>query len=212
MERVTLRVPSGLLRAYDAAEGNRSALMRRALSEYVEDGRLNLPNDDLAMLAKAETAADSGQLTRRRATFRARCREYFGKFWQRGGVDPATVDELAETWRDEAVLFGPEYVAYVDAVVSWWHENHPMSRGSGDPEQADRHQDMPDPDTFIARADPETVDVRDRIAQQLEQAAQDGKPRDEAVEAMKRFNDSDEVEAAAELAYGDAARADGGQA
>lgn len=193
MDRVTVRVPSDIVRAYDKAEGNRSALMRRRLSEAVENGELTGVPDDLQTLAERENIIDRGRLSRKRATFRTRAAEFFASQWSGGGVTPDDADELAHTWRKEGSLYGSAYIAYVDAILEWYRTHYdPLDRPA-----------FPDAGEFIAKADPSAVDLERHLVETLSDAADKGLSKQTAIERVSEFHPTAKVRAAAERAYGD---------
>lgn len=204
MTPVSLRLPDHLVRAYDTADGNRSKVMRRTLSEAVENGEVDGVPEDLRTLAAVESIIDGGQLVKRRGTFRKRVAEFFRDKWESGYVPPDDADAMAESWRDEAALFGEGYLAWTEAVLSWYREEW-------DPVD-DRREEWPDAGTFYERADPEAVDLDDRLVSTLRDAREAGLSRDEAVARVSKFHPDATVEVAASRAWADAPDAAGGDA
>lgn len=191
--KVSLRLPAGVLRAYDAAEANRSKLMRRVLSEAVSDGRVEVP-DDIQALAAVEDSVDKGALDRRRGTFRKRCAEFYADKYRSGYTTPDDAEDMAASWRKEAAIYGGEYLAWVDAVVAWYRENWDITEAVKEP--------WPDPGVFHARARPGDVDVSAHLVSVLEDARDDGLDPAEAVSRVSKFHPAERVEAAAKTAYG----------
>ena len=193
MRRVTVRVPDELVAAYDRADGNRSKLMRRALAEAVSDGEVAGVPEDLRTLAAVEEIVADGQLARRRGTFRKRVAEFFEDKWESGYVTGADAADMAESWRREATMYGPSHVAFVDAVADWYADNwDPVARPA-----------WPTPGTFHTIADPDTVDVRDRLVDVMREAREEGLARREAVERVSQYHPDEKVEAAARRAWGE---------
>lgn len=201
MERVTIRLPSGTVRAYDSADGNRSKVMRSVLSGAVADGQVEGVPEDLRTLAAVEDTVQKGALPRRRGTFRKRCAEFFKEKYRSGYVTPDDAEEMAESWRNEAVIYGAEYLAWVEAITGWYAENW-------DPSDAVR-SDWPDPGAFHARTDPDSVDVPERLVRVLQEAEAEGIAPAEAVRRVSKYHDSAQVQAAAQQAFGQAVT-DGG--
>lgn len=194
MERVTIRVPAPVIRAYDSADGNRSALMRRHLSEPVENGELENVPDDLLALARREAAVEKGELVRKAARFKSRAYDYYAEEWQNGAVTGADMDRLAESWREEADLYGPESRAFVDALTEWYVENYTTD--------ADKPEEMPDPEYFVAVArDDEQTDAGEVARRAVERARDDGHDREEARRVLSRFHDDREIENAIREVY-----------
>jgi hypothetical protein len=195
MERVTLRLPSDLIRAYDRADGNRSALMRRRLSEAVEEGELTSVPGDLLVLAEREAIVDRGRLDRKRATFKTRAHDFFSGRWETGGVTPDDVDTLADSWRHEGTLFGAEHVAFVEEIVEWWSVNYdPISR-----------PDMPGAGHFVARLEPDSVDIADRLVETIDDARADGLTRATVEDRLGKYHPPARVSWAADQVFGETA-------
>lgn len=193
MTPVSLRLPDHLVRAYDASDGNRSKVMRRVLSEAIEGGEVEGVPDDLQTLAAVETIIDEGQLTKRRGTFRKRVAEFFADKWDSGYVPPADADRMAESWRDEAALFGAEYVAWTEALVGWYQDNwEPID---------DQRPEWPDAGTLYERADPSSVDMDSRLVSTMRDAREAGLTREEAVARVSKFHPDGVVEAASVRAW-----------
>lgn len=193
MERVTIRLPSATKAAYDSADGTRSALMRRRLNEAVVDGELQGVDPDLATLAEAEAAVDEGRLTRRRATFKSRCRSFFAEKWQAGGVTARDADALAETWRKEATLYGKLEIAFVTAVVEWYRENY----------QPREKPDFPSADLFVERAEPGDVHLDERLVDLASEGIEErGLSPATVRKKLQHFHDPEDVEAAVHAARG----------
>lgn len=194
MKRITIRVPEDIVRAYDEAEGNRSAMMRRALSDRVAEGELSGVPDDILQLAEAEAAKDEGRLARKRGTFRERCQSFFREKWQTGAVTPRDAEDMAVSWRREATIYGAEYVAFVEAITEWYAENwtvHEHERPA-----------FPDPSLFIGRSDPEAIDVPERLVETMQEAKQDGLGRAETINRVSAFHPEARVERAAAEVWG----------
>jgi hypothetical protein len=192
MDRVTLRLPHSVIAAYEAADGNRSAVMRRRLTDAVENGELEGVPDDLQTLATVESIVEGGNLTRRRATFKSRCHGFFADKWDEGGVTGDDADALAEAWRKEAAVFGEEEIAYVEAVVEWFEANY----------QPDQKPEFPDADAFVARADPERDDVSvpDRLIDVAREGLSDGLSREAMIQRLSRFHPDERARQAVESA------------
>jgi len=118
MKRISIRLPEDLIAAYDDADGTRSAVMRRRLSEAVRDGEVSGVDADLRTLVEAEDAKDRARLARRRGSFRERCHSFYADKWSSGLVTPRDAEDMAESWEAEAALYGAPYVAFVDAVTA----------------------------------------------------------------------------------------------
>lgn len=190
--KVSVRLPEHLVRAFDRADGNRSALMRRVLREAVADGEVEGVPDDLRALAAVQQAVDAGRLDRRRGTFRKRCAEFFRDKWQGGFTTADDAEDMAESWLTEAAVYGPAYVAWVEAVVDWYSENwDPIAR-----------PDWPDPGTLHARADPESVDIAVRLVDVMREAREQGLDRATAVARVSKYHPRARVETAADQAFG----------
>lgn len=194
MERVTLRLPSDVIAAYDAAEGNRSALMRRRLSEAVAQGELSGVPDDLVALAERETAVDQGRLSRKRGTFKQRMHNHFRDKWVNGAVTPSDAEDLAESWLTEAALYGREHLAFAEALIAFYKE-------AWEPRAFDR-PGWPEPAEFMARAEPDDVEVKEALIDKLEQAQERGIPRADAAQRLRKFHPDDVVDAATAEVYG----------
>lgn len=196
MRKVSIRLPEPLVRAYDEADGSRSAVMRRVLSEAVADGQVEGVPDDLRTLAERERAVEGGELARKAGTFKQRVHDYFAEKWRSGAVTPDDADRLAESWRDEAALYGAEELAYVEAVLDYWRDEWAAVEA--------RRGDWPSPAVFLAEAEPRLVDaeVEERLVDTLRDARRDGLDRSTAVERVRKFHPDDRVELAAERAYG----------
>jgi len=196
MRKVSIRLPENVVAAYDSAEGTRSELMRRRLVEAVEQGELRGVDDDLQLLAEAEAAVDKGKLTRRRATFKSRFHQFAERKWEGGGVTGDDMDDLADSWRDEAALFGREELEYVRVVVRWFEANY---------SHADRAP-FPSADYFVGQVrDAMSVtepgeDVPDRLVQVVADAIDDGTPYREVIARLSTFHDTDDVYRALERA------------
>ena len=188
MRKVSLRLPDDLVAAYDAADGSRSAVMRRRLAEAVEGGELSGVDDDLKTLAGIEAAKDRGRLTRRRGTFRERCYAFFGEKWKSGAVTPDDADDMAESWRHEAALFGPEYVAFVEAIIGWFREQWTVET---------HRPGFPEATVFLARSDPDAIDVSERLIEVLQDGKDRGYSRQEAIDRAATFHARSRVEKAA---------------
>lgn len=186
MHKISVRVPDEIVSALDRAEGNRSKLVRTAVQDAITEGEIEVP-EEIKTLAAREKIVDKGALTRKRGTFRERCHEYFGERWEKGATTPKDADDLAESWRSEAVLYGEEYLRFVNAVVNWFAENYEP----GDP------RPWPDPGTFMVRTGEVEVDVTDRLAQTMKDAKSDGLDRRTAVERVSKYHPEERVEAAA---------------
>jgi hypothetical protein len=204
MKPISLRLPDHVVRAYDAADGNRSKVMRRALAGAVEDGEVQGVPEDLRTLAAVESIIDDGQLKKRRGTFRKRVAEFFEEKWSSGYVPPGDADGMAESWRREATLYGAEHVAWVEAILTWY-------RDRWDPAD-DRRPEWPDAGTFYDAADPGSVAIDDRLVDTLRDAREAGLTRDEAVARVSKFHPDGTVETAAARAWSAAPPADGGDA
>jgi len=195
MERVTVRLPRDVLAAIDAAEGNRSAIIRRRLSEAVRDGELKNVPEDLKTLAEREAIVESGALDRKRATFKSRCHDFFKGRWDAGGVTGEDADTLAETWRQEAALYGEAHLSYVEAVVGWFRENYDATQS--------QKPTFPGADLFVAKAADVDVEVDEHLVSVLQNAAEAGADRDDAVKRIRANHDPAVVEAAADRAFSD---------
>jgi len=187
MRKVSLRLPPALVNAYDRADGTRSAVMRRVLAEAVAEGEVEGVPDDLQLLAERERAVEDGELARKAATFKERCYRFFADKWEGGLVTPADAERLADSWRDEAVLYGPGSVAFVDEITAHWRDSW-RATGRGE---------FPDPATFLARVDPDTADPDDRLTTTLRGARENGYARHEAVDKVSKFHPDDAVREAA---------------
>jgi hypothetical protein len=196
MRKVSIRIPEPLVRAYDDADGSRSAVMRRVLSEAVADGDVQGVPEDLRTLAERERAVEGGELARKAGTFKQRAHDYFGEKWRSGAVTADDAERLAESWRDEAALYGAEDLAYVEAVVDYWADEWAAVEA--------RRGQWPTPAVFLAEADPRLVDgeITDRLADTLRDARRDGLERSTAVERVAKFHPRERVEMAADRAYG----------
>lgn len=191
MQKVSIRVPPEVIQAYDDADGTRSAVMRRRLIEAVEEGEVSGVGDDLKTLVEREAAVDRGRLARKRGKFKQRCYDYFRDCWQGGAVTPSDADDLAESWRAEASIYGREHVAFVESVVEWYQREWTATRRGG----------FPDPGVFVAESDPEAVDVPARLVETMREARSEGVDREQAVESVSKFNPDAEVETAAAEVY-----------
>lgn len=190
---MTIRLPDSLVASYDSADGNRSALMRRRLSEAVEDGELSGVPDDLQTLAEVEAAVDAGKLTRRRATFKARCHDYFFQQWESGGVTGYDADMLAEAWRTEAAIFGEDELAFVEAVVDWYQASY---------EPAEKPP-MPSADHFIGMSDPDSVQIDNRLYDLVQEGLEErGLSKSAVIERLGQFHPDDRVMWAVEAVAG----------
>lgn len=196
MEKVSIRVPEPLLRAYDEADGSRSAVMRRVLSEAVAEGEVEGVPEDLKTLAERERAVEEGELARKAGTFKQRVHDYFGEKWRSGAVTPDDAERLAESWKDEAALYGAGNLAYVEAVLDYWREEW----AAVEPKRGE----WPSPAVFLAEAEPALVEgeVEDRLVDTLRDARRDGLDRADAVERVAKFHPRERVELAADRAYG----------
>lgn len=193
MERVSLRLPRDVIRAFDSASGNRSAVMRRVLTDAVAEGEVAAVPPDLMALAEREAAVDRGRLARKRGTFKRRVYDWYADKWRSGAVTAADAEDLAVSWRHEAALYGEEALAYLDAILDWYRE-------SWDP--ADR-PDWPDPGMFMARADPESVEVEERLVETAREGRERGLSAPEVRERLRSFHDDSLVEAAVTRAFAD---------
>jgi len=201
MRKVSVRLPDHLVRAYDEAEGNRSAVMRRRLAEAVVEGEVDGVPADLMTLAERERAVEENELGRKRGTFRQRCYDFFANKWDGGAVTPDDADDLADSWRDEAAIYGPEYEAFVTAILDWYAENWAAY---------DDGAAFPTPGAFVARsgAAAATVaeagtDASDRLVQHVAGAYDRGVPRGEAVAAIAEYHPEERARAAVEEVYDD---------
>lgn len=203
MRRVTVRLPEDVVAAFDAADGNRSALMRRRLQEAVEDGELNNVPEDLRRLAAREQAVDRGRYDRKVATFKERCHGFFREKWESGAVDAEDAALLAESWRAEASLYGPDALAFVEAVVDYWEAEWSAATHA--------RPAFPEPGHFMAGAEDAEPDLRGELVEAVEAARADGCGRTEAVERVADDHGAHpELWRAAAEVYG--ADADGGDA
>lgn len=129
MKRVTIRLPTDLIRAYDMADaGSRSAIMRRVLTDAVADGDVQGVPPDLRKLAERERVVDSGRYARKRATFKSRLYGFYAEKWDDGAVTPTDAAELAASWRGEAALYdddadGTPHADLLDAILDWYRAN-----------------------------------------------------------------------------------------
>lgn len=195
---VSLRLEASTVAAFDAADGNRSKVMRSVLRSAVEDGEVDGVPDDLRTLAAVEGVKDRGRLARSRATFRRRLAEYFRDKWESGYVTGEDAAELAESWRDEAAVYGEDYLAFVEAVVAWYRERWgPVAR-----------PEWPDPSEFYRTVDPESIDVAPRLAGVMRDARDDGLDREVAVRRVAKFHEGAAVREAARMAWGDGGEPD----
>ena len=195
MKRVTVRIPEDVVRAYDEAAGNRSALMRRRLAEAVEDGELSDVPADVEALASAEAAKDRGRLNRKRGTFRERCHSFYADKWESGAVTPTDAEDMAESWRREATIYGAEYVAFLEAIVEYYRDEwsvHDRERGP-----------FPTPGRFIAEAEPGSVDVPARLVETMADARDRGIDREDAIRRVSAFHPDARVQQAAAEVFGD---------
>lgn len=193
MQKVSIRLPAPVIDAYDDADGTRSAVMRRRLVEAVDDGEVDGIGEDLQTLVERERAVDAGRLARKRGTFKQRAYDYFRDSWKGGAVTPADARDLAESWRDEAAIYGSEHVAFVEAVVGWYVDEWSA---------LDRDQ-FPDPGVFVARSDPDAVDVEPRLVDVLDEAKRTGLDRDRAVDRVSKFHPDAAVDRAASEVWTD---------
>lgn len=194
MKRVTLRIPEDIVRAYDEADGNRSALMRRQLSRGVADGHLEGVPDDIRQLAEAEDAKDRGRLERKRGTFRKRCHSFYGDQWRSGAVTPGDAEDMATSWEREATIYGAEYLAFVQAIADWYAENWTVHEHE--------RKAWPDPGLFIGRSDPESIDVPERLVETMTDARDRGISKADAINRVSAFHPEARVERAAAEVWG----------
>lgn len=198
MKRISIRLPEDLIAAYDDADGTRSAVMRRRLSEAVRDGEVSGVDADLRTLVEAEDAKDRARLARRRGSFRERCHSFYREKWSSGLVTPSDAEDMAESWEAEAALYGAPYVAFVDAVIAWY-------RDRWTPEHTERPE-FPRGSTFLRLAEPEDVDVPGRLVESVRDQLADGTdpeavkqklevfhPADRAQEAVRRAKEAGDV-------------------
>lgn len=176
MDRVTLRIPASVVRAYDDADGNRSELMRRRLTQAVADGEVSGVAPDLRQLADIESAVSQGELTRRRGTFKSRVHSFFAEKWDNGAVTAQDADDMATTWLDEAAVHGPEQVAYVQAVLDWYRENY-----TADPTAK---PEFPPADYFVRESDPADADPDEALTSVAANALDAGADPDNVVERL----------------------------
>lgn len=200
MQKVSIRLPYHVVEAYDSADGTRSAVMRRRLIEAVEEGEVDGVPDDLRTLSAREGIVDRGQLNRKRGKFREEAHEFFGCRWEGGATPPNDMDVLAETWRNEAALYGSEYLTFVEAMMTWFTEN--WSYEGSRPE-------FPPARSFVRWSDDEEPDVEGRLVEVMEQAQEDDIPRTEAVRRVSMFHPDERVHDAAQAVFGEQS---GGQA
>lgn len=193
MDRVTLRLPSHVVRAYDEAAGNRSALMRRQIVDAVADGELIDVPPDLQTLAERESAVDNNALGRARGKFRQRTYDQFSRAWETGAVTTADAKDRATSYRREGALYGPSYVAFVDAIITWWEDNYrPGARET---------PGFPPAKHFVAAADPDAVDVADELVDVVENAAGAGAGPDDIRRRLTRSAPEQAVEQAITEVY-----------
>jgi hypothetical protein len=198
MRNISIRLPEDLVAAYDEAEGGRSALMRRRLSEAVVDGELTGVPADVAALARASAAADDGRIDRRRASFRARCHSFFADRWQSGACTPDDAEQCAESWRTEASEYGPKFREYVDEIVGFYGLEWAATRRE--------RPEWPDTEYFLVRAQPDIQDsdsLPDRLLQNVKEARAGGLGRRETLDKLLAFHPRDRAEAAVSSVYGD---------
>jgi hypothetical protein len=197
MRPITVRLPEDLVAAYDAADGGRSALMRRRLSEAVVDGELTGLPADVAALARASAAADDGRIDRRRASFRERCHSFFQDRWTSGACTPSDAEQCAESWRTEASEYGPEFREYVDEIVGFYGLEWAATRRE--------RPEWPDPEYFLVRTQPDLQDdsLPDRLLQNVKEARANGVSRQAALNKLLAFHDRGRAEAAVASVYGD---------
>jgi len=198
MRPVTIRLPEDLVAAYDGAEGGRSALMRRRLSEAVVDGELTGVPADVASLARAAAAADDGRIDRRRASFRERSHSFFRDKWESGVCTPDDAEACAESWQKEAREYGPAFGWFVEELLGFYRrEWEPTARG---------RPEWPDPEYFLVRAEPERHEddsLPDRLLENVAEAHAGGVSREAALDKLLAFHDRDRAEAAVASVYGD---------
>lgn len=193
MRKVSIRLPDHLIAAYDSADGNRSAVMRRRLSEAVADGEVKGVAEDLQTLAEVEVAKDRGRLPRRRATFKTRCHDFFSKLWESGAVTAENAGDLAESWHAEADVFGEEEVEFLTNIIEWWKANYDPN-GHLPP--------FPDPPQFMpdTAATPERNGQYGGIVYELKSRRRLGESRGVAVQDLADDHDTAAVfDAAAEV-------------
>jgi len=192
MDRVTLRLPDHVIAAYDRSDGNRSALMRNELTKAVESGELKNTPEDLIKLAAVDMAASTGKLDNRQGTFKKRLHEWAGEHWDSGAVTGVDMTSMLASWREEAALFGSEYVAFVDALEDWYTENY-------DPEKVGT--DFVSAQRLVAESDPESASVDAALVSLLESAADSGVAKEDATRHALKFHEPELVEECAEVAY-----------
>jgi hypothetical protein len=165
-----------MIDAYDEADGNRSELMRDALREHIEDGRLDELPERYELLAARESAVAEGRLERERGKFRHNVREFFASRWREGST-PDEAEDMAESYRAEAELYGDEYEQFVEAVVSFYVDEWKVT---GRP-------DFPTTDEFTMMA--RGADVPDEAREYAERVAEAGALRYEQTvdEVRKRY-------------------------
>jgi len=198
MRNISIRLPEDLVAAYDEADGGRSALMRRRLSEAVIDGELSGVSADVAALARAAAAADDGRIDRRRASFRSRCHSFFADRWESGVCTPDDAEACAESWVKEAGEYGPEFRWFVEELVGFYRrEWTPTAR---------ERAEWPDAEYFLVRAEPELHQddsLPDRLLENVKEAHAGGVSRSAALEKLLTFHSRDRAEAAVASVYGD---------
>jgi hypothetical protein len=197
MRNISIRLPEDLVAAYDEAEGGRSALMRRRLSEAVVDGELTGVPADVAALARASAAADEARIDRRRASFRERCHSFFETKWKSGACTPDDAEQCAESWRAEAGEYGPEFRTYADEIVGFYRLEWAAARRE--------RPEWPDPEYFLIRAQPDLQDdsLPDRLLQNIKEARANGVSREAALDKLLAFHDRSRAETAVASVYGD---------
>jgi len=194
MKRISIRLPEDLIAAYDSADGNRSAVMRRRLAEAVVDGELSDVDADLRTLAEAEAAKDEARLARRRGSFRERAHSFYGDKWSGGMTTPDDARDMAVSWETEAALYGADYVAFLDAMLGWFSDNWTIDPG--------RRPEWPDGSVFLGLADPSQVDVPERLIGTVEDELAEGRTAGEIVDKLSAFHPESVARRAVALADG----------
>ena len=157
MKSISVRLPRDVVAAFDAADANRSQLIRRLLTDAIADGQVEVP-DDLRTLARRESAVDHGRLPRKRSTFKKRAYDHFADAWDHGAVTASDAEDMAESWSREAAIYGREQIAFIDSIVGWYVDHYSV------PERPE----WPAPDAFVARADPDQINIPDRLTDSIE--------------------------------------------
>lgn len=185
MRKVSIRLPDDILTAYDRAEGNRSQLMRRQLTDAVANGELDV-HDDLVQLAEREGIVDRAKLARKRGTFRERMTNYFGDRWEDGATPPDDARDLAQSWFAEAALYGEEHLAYAEAMIEWYEEHW----------QVHDRPDWPGAGRFLQLSGDVAVSIPNQLEKTMQNAKEHGLEAEKARRHAEKFHPPDLVDQA----------------